>query len=99
MIVDLRPDSPTLLQHVGVELTEDNRRHATGAEELRPRLPHADGRRRGDLPGVASSTRPAAERGLRYDDPAFGIEWPMAVTIMSDKDAHWPLSVAKRVLA
>jgi hypothetical protein len=29
-------------------------------------------------------------RGVRWDDPAFGIEWPMAPTVMSDKDKSWP---------
>jgi dTDP-4-dehydrorhamnose 3,5-epimerase len=34
---------------------------------------------------------PGYERGLRYDDPAFGIEWPIEITVISDKDAAWPL--------
>jgi dTDP-4-dehydrorhamnose 3,5-epimerase len=34
---------------------------------------------------------PGAEDGLRYDDPRLGIEWPLAVTDISEKDRAWPL--------
>ena len=34
---------------------------------------------------------PGCERGLRYDDPVLGIEWPLPVTVISDKDGAWPL--------
>jgi dTDP-4-dehydrorhamnose 3,5-epimerase len=33
---------------------------------------------------------PGAEQGLRYNDPALGIEWPVTVSVISDKDASWP---------
>lgn len=90
VIVDLRPDSPTYLQHFGAELSQDNRRamyvprnfaHAyltlTDAAET--------------LYQVSTPYTPGAERGLRHDDPALGIEWPVPVTTVSDKDASWPL--------
>jgi dTDP-4-dehydrorhamnose 3,5-epimerase len=35
---------------------------------------------------------PEHERGARWDDPAYGIEWPFAPTVLSDKDRAWPLS-------
>ena len=35
---------------------------------------------------------PEHERGARWDDPAFGIEWPFAPAVLSDKDRAWPLS-------
>jgi dTDP-4-dehydrorhamnose 3,5-epimerase len=35
---------------------------------------------------------PEHERGARWDDPAFGIEWPFAPVVLSDKDRAWPLS-------
>jgi len=34
---------------------------------------------------------PSAERGVRFDDPAFGIQWPLAPTAMSEQDRNWPL--------
>ena len=33
---------------------------------------------------------PEHERGSRYDDPAFGLEWPEEIKVVSDKDASWP---------
>jgi dTDP-4-dehydrorhamnose 3,5-epimerase len=35
---------------------------------------------------------PEHERGARWDDPAYAIEWPFAPTVLSDKDRAWPLS-------
>lgn len=90
VIVDMRPGSPTRLQHVMVELTEDNRRalyvppyFAHGYLTL---TDHAEVTYQ-----VSGAYAPAAERGLRYDDPALGIEWPRDVTVISAKDAAWSL--------
>jgi dTDP-4-dehydrorhamnose 3,5-epimerase len=33
---------------------------------------------------------PGAERGIRWNDPAFGIEWPISDVIVSEKDTAWP---------
>jgi dTDP-4-dehydrorhamnose 3,5-epimerase len=38
---------------------------------------------------VSEFYTPGAERGARYDDPAFGIEWPVAIEVLSEKDAGW----------
>jgi len=35
---------------------------------------------------------PEHERGVRWDDPAFGIEWPFDPVVLSEKDRAWPLS-------
>jgi len=90
VIVDLRPDSPTYLQHVGVELSADNRRalyvpdlFAHGYQAL------TDGAEA--LYQVSEFYTPGVEAGLRYDDPALAIEWPLAATVISDKDQSWPL--------
>jgi len=34
---------------------------------------------------------PGTERGLRHDDPALGLTWPIPVAVISDKDRAWPL--------
>ncbi len=87
--VDLRQGSPTFGQHWGVELDEEN-----GLGLLLPRgVAHGmqtlvDGTEASYL--VSAAYDPAAERGLRHDDPALGIVWPMAVTVVSDKDRSWP---------
>lgn len=90
VVVDVRPGSPTYLQHVAVELTADNRE----ALYVPPLFAH------GYLTLVDScevtyqvshAYAPGTERGLRYDDPALAIDWPVAVSTISPKDAAWPL--------
>lgn len=87
--VDVRPDSPTYLKHVAVELTADNR----AALYLPPHVAHAYQTLTDDsevLYMVSVPYRAGAEIGFRYDDPAFGISWPLPVSSVSDKDAGWP---------
>ena len=87
--VDVRPGSPTYLQHVMVELSADNRQ----ALYLPPHLAHAYQTLTDDtevLYMVSVPYAPGAEVGFRYDDPAFGLEWPVPVSVVSDKDAGWP---------
>jgi dTDP-4-dehydrorhamnose 3,5-epimerase len=87
--VDVRPDSPTYLQHVQVELSADNR----AALYLPPHLAHAYQTLTDDaevLYMVSVPYAPGAETGFRYDDPAFSVEWPLPVSAISDKDAAWP---------
>ncbi|MGY2078775.1 dTDP-4-dehydrorhamnose 3,5-epimerase family protein [Modestobacter sp. SYSU DS0657] len=86
--VDVRPDSPTYLQHVMVELTADNRQ----ALYVPPHLAHAYQTLTDDtevLYMVSTPYAPGAEIGFRYDDPAFGIEWPREVAMVSEKDTSW----------
>lgn len=90
VIIDMRPESPTYLQHVGVELTAENRRafyvpemFAHGYQAL------TDGAE--VVYQVGEFYTPGYERGLRYNDPFFNIQWPVEVTEMSEKDQNWPL--------
>jgi dTDP-4-dehydrorhamnose 3,5-epimerase len=88
VIVDLRPESPTFMQHVGVELSGANRR----AFVVPPRFAHGFITLTDDVDVmylVSAFYTPAEEGGLRHDDPALGIEWPRATTVISDKDASW----------
>ena len=94
-IIDLRPDSPTYLRHFGVELSAENRR----ALYVPPLCAHGyltltDGAE--VTYQVGEYYTPGAEGGLRYDDPFFGIEWPVPVTVISDKDRAWPLFTPER---
>src|SRR4051812_44942418 len=90
VIVDLRPESPTYLQHVGVELSERNRRQLYVPELFgHGYLTLTDGAE--VTYQVGEFYTPGAERGLRYDDPALSIEWPVTVEVISEKDANWPL--------
>lgn len=90
VIIDLRPESSTYLSHVGVELTADNRRalyvpemFAHGYQTLTDNAEV--------MYQVSEFYTPGYERGLRYNDPKLGINWPLTVTHLSPKDASWPL--------
>jgi dTDP-4-dehydrorhamnose 3,5-epimerase len=90
VIIDMRPESPTYLLHIGVELTAENHRalyvpelFAHGYQAL------TDGAE--VVYQVGEFYTPGYERGLRYNDPAFGIKWPLPVSEISEKDAAWPL--------
>jgi dTDP-4-dehydrorhamnose 3,5-epimerase len=90
VIVDLRVDSPTYLEHVEVELSADNRRaiyvpdcFAHGNQAL------VDGSELFYMMGQYYT--PGCARGLRYDDPRLGIQWPLPVSVMNEADRNWPL--------
>jgi dTDP-4-dehydrorhamnose 3,5-epimerase len=90
VIVDLRPESPTYLEHVAVELGAENWRALFVPE----RFAHAyqaleDGT---DVTyQVGEFYAPQFEGGLRFDDPRLDIAWPLAPRDLSDKDRAWPL--------
>ncbi len=89
VIVDLRPGSPTRLQHISVELSENNGRmlyipegFAHGFQTL------AD-----ETEAFYQMTQffaPECARGARWNDPAFGINWPLRDPILSERDRSWP---------
>jgi len=90
IIVDLRPESPTYLQNVAVELNEDNfralyvpERFAHGYQVLRDNTETSY--------QVGEFYSPPNERALRYDDPRLELSWPLPVTQISDKDKVAPL--------
>ena len=89
VIIDLRPDSETYMQWLGVELTAENykmlyvpRGFAHGFQTLAPDTEI--------FYIVSAAYAPQSEGGVRYNDPQFGIEWPLPVSTISDKDANWP---------
>lgn len=90
VFVDLRPDSPTYLQWGSVELTEASKTLVYvpkgcghGFQTLRPNALVTY--------SVTGVYAPQAERGVRWDDPAIGVEWPAAPSrTISDKDRSWP---------
>jgi dTDP-4-dehydrorhamnose 3,5-epimerase len=89
VIIDLRSDSSTFKQWLGIELTGANYRMLYVPEGFA----HGFQTLVDDVEvnyQVSQFYTPEAERGLRYDDPAFGIEWPQKVQVISDKDRSWP---------
>jgi dTDP-4-dehydrorhamnose 3,5-epimerase len=96
VIVDLRPESPTYLQHVAVELTAENRRGLYVPERFAHGFQALEDNTETTYQ-VGEFYTPAAESGLRYDDPRLGIAWPLPVSDISDKDQRWPLLEAADV--
>lgn len=88
VIIDLRPDSPTYKEWIGVELTAENRRMLYVPENFghgfQTLVDHTEASYQ-----VSEFYTPGAEQGIRWNDPTFGIEWPAEVTVMSDKDKNW----------
>ena len=90
IIVDLRPESPTYLHHIAVELSEDNfralyvpERFAHGYQALRDKTETSY--------QVGEFYTPGCEGGLMYNDPRLGLKWPLPVSVISDKDGSWKL--------
>ena len=89
VIIDLRPDSPTGKQWLAVELTAQNRRmlyipegFAHGFQTLED---HTE-----VFYYMFEFYYPESARGVRWDDPAFAIEWPNPNYIISAKDQDYP---------
>lgn len=88
--VDMRQDSPTYLQWFGVELTPENRKamyipegFAHGFQVIEPEV---------ELIYFHSAYyNRESESGIRHDDPIVGIEWPLPITEISEKDKNLPL--------
>lgn len=90
VVVDLRKDSPTYLQWVSVELNPESKNmilcpkgcaNAIQILEDNTELQYF----------VSEAYSPEHERGLRWNDPYLKINWPLEGTVISEKDAAWPL--------
>jgi dTDP-4-dehydrorhamnose 3,5-epimerase len=90
VMVDMRPSSPTYLQYFGVELSADNRVAAYVPEMFAHGYQALTGGAEACYQ-VSEVYAPELEKGIRYDDPALGIRWPLPVTTISEKDLRWPL--------
>lgn len=88
--LDLRPSSPTFKQWLAVELTYDNGQMLYIAEGLA----HGFQTTKDDTEvtyQMSEFHHPESARGVRWDDPAFGINWPACeARIMSERDATYP---------
>jgi len=89
VIIDMREESPTYKQWYGQELTSENRKtlyipggFAQGFITLQDNSEVSY--------NVTEFYHPESERGLRYNDPEFGIEWPITPVVISDKDRNCP---------
>jgi dTDP-4-dehydrorhamnose 3,5-epimerase len=88
VIVDLRPDSQTYKEWIGVELTEHNQRSLFVPKDFA----------HGFITLVDDTTAfymtsqfysPGAESGIRWNDPSFSIKWSIEPQCVSEKDSNW----------
>lgn len=89
VIVDCRPGSPTFGRHAAIELSAENRRSLY----VPPLFAHGFQTLADDteiLYQMSSEFAPEHARGFRHDDPAVAIEWPLPVSVISDKDRRLP---------
>jgi dTDP-4-dehydrorhamnose 3,5-epimerase len=89
VIIDLRPASPTYTQWVGVKLTAESYKMFYVPENFA----HGFITLEDDTEvtyQVSQFYTPGSERGMRWDDPALSIDWPIDVQVISDKDKSWP---------
>ena len=89
VIVDLRPESPTYLRHFGVQLDEASRE----AVYIPPGVAHGFQTLEADSDVfymMSDFYKPDLADGVRYDDPAFGIEWPLPVSVIAERDRLYP---------
>lgn len=85
VIIDLRPESETYLQHFSAELTEDNmnalyvpERFAHGYQTLRNATDTTY--------QMGARYMPSLQAGIKYDDARLGLEWPLPPSVVSEKD-------------
>lgn len=90
IIVDLRPESPTYLDHVAVELTADNHRALYVPERFAHGYQVLEDATETSYE-VGEFYTPASEGGLMYNDPRLGLTWPLPVAEISLKDDTWKL--------
>ena len=89
VIIDLRPESPTYRQWQGFELTAENCRQLYIPEDFAHGFQTlCDDTEVGYL--ISAFYEPLAAQGVRHDDPAFAIEWPLPLGVISDRDRTWP---------
>jgi dTDP-4-dehydrorhamnose 3,5-epimerase len=90
VLVDLRPQSPTYLRWYGAQLTGENRTMMYVPEGCAHGYLTLEDDTEVIYP-VTCAYRPDAERGVRWNDPAFGIVWPeVGPLTLSPKDEGWP---------
>lgn len=93
VIIDLRPDSPTYMKWTANELSADNYRMVYVPENFAHGFISLEDHSEVYYP-VTQFYTPGAERGIRWNDPAFEIKWPVPVDLVSAKDNQHPDFIA-----
>lgn len=87
-IIDLRLDSPTFKQWYAIELTEQNRSMLYIPEGFAHGFQTLDDETEVSYQ-MSEVYRPEYAQGVRWNDPAFGIEWPLPVEVIAARDAEY----------
>lgn len=87
-IIDVRPDSSTYMKWMGVELTGQNYRMLYVPEGFAHGFMTLEDETEVTYQ-VSEFYTPSAEQGIRWNDPAFNIDWPAEPEIISEKDQAW----------
>jgi dTDP-4-dehydrorhamnose 3,5-epimerase len=88
VIVDLRRDATTFGLWQAFELTQDNRRQVYVPRGFAHGFQTLEDDTEVDY-HISTFFAPEAATGLRWDDPVLAIEWPLPVSVISEKDRHW----------
>lgn len=89
VIIDLRPDSETYKQWLGVELSADNYKMLFVPEGFAHGYMTLEDKTEVTYQ-VSEFYTPGAEKGIRWNDPAFNIQWPLEPVVISEKDKAHP---------
>ena len=89
VIIDLRRNSPTHGQWLGIELTGENHRMLYAPEGFEHGYQTLVDRTE-IYYQTSEFYAPQHASGVCFDDPAFGIQWPIPVEIISQQDRNWP---------
>lgn len=89
VIIDLRPDSDTYHKWLGTELSAENYKILY----VPPKFAHGFITLQDNtevIYHISEYYDPSSEKGIRYNDPFFSIDWPINVATISEKDKNWP---------
>ena len=90
VVVDLRPDSPTYKSWFGIELNSENRLGLYIPERCGHGFQTLDENTE-VFYQMSEFYEPELERGICYNDPSIAIEWPLPVSVISERDKALPL--------
>jgi dTDP-4-dehydrorhamnose 3,5-epimerase len=93
--LDLRPESPSYGRWCAAELSAENGRMLYVPEQCAHGYQTLE--ECTEIYYMASAVYcPSSVRGIRFDDPAFNIQWPLVATVVSEQDRNWPLTERRR---
>ena len=90
VLVDLRPKSPSFRKWASVEISAQNRKMVYAPEGVAHGFVTLEDCTELEYQ-ITPAYAPGSASGVRWNDPAFGVEWPRPPELISERDAAWPL--------